>query len=152
MADTQLVELDEQPTAVIKAVIATNEMVAFFDRAFGAVMQTMAAQGVDPAGPPFALYHGLPTDTVELEAGFPVTAAIDDAGEVVAGTLPGGRAVQAMHQGSYDTLPQTYAEVRERLAEEGLQPGPSAWECYLTDPQAQPDPATWQTLVVWPAA
>ncbi|HET9650209.1 MAG TPA: GyrI-like domain-containing protein [Microlunatus sp.] len=152
MADTQLVELDEQPTAVIRAVIATNEIVAFFDRAFGAVMQTLAAQGVAPAGPPFALYHGMPTDTIELEAGFPVAAAVEPAGDVVPGTLPGGRAVQAMHQGPYDTLPTTYAEVRQRLAEEGFEPGPHVWECYLTDPQEQPDPETWQTLVVWPAA
>jgi len=26
------------------------------------------------------------------------------------------------------------------------------WEYYLTDPEQQPDPATWQTKVVWPIA
>jgi AraC family transcriptional regulator len=24
------------------------------------------------------------------------------------------------------------------------------WEYYLTDPGVEPDPAKWQTLVVWP--
>jgi effector-binding domain-containing protein len=152
MAEMELVTLDEQPTAVIKAQIATNEMVAFFDRAFGAVLDALSARGVAPVGAPFALYHGMPTDVVDLEAGFPVAATFEATGDVVAGLLPGGRAVQAIHRGSYESLPETYTEVRQRLSEEGLEPGPVAWECYLTDPREHPDPASWQTLVVWPAS
>lgn len=26
------------------------------------------------------------------------------------------------------------------------------WECYLSDPGAEPDPDTWRTLIVWPLA
>jgi hypothetical protein len=26
------------------------------------------------------------------------------------------------------------------------------WEYYLSDPAAEPDPAKWKTLIVWPVA
>jgi len=26
------------------------------------------------------------------------------------------------------------------------------WEYYLSDPAAEPDPATWKTLIIWPVA
>ena len=29
---------------------------------------------------------------------------------------------------------------------------PPPWEYYLSDPEQEPDPANWQTKVVWPAA
>jgi hypothetical protein len=28
--------------------------------------------------------------------------------------------------------------------------GLRVWETYLSDPDMEPDPATWRTLIVWP--
>lgn len=36
--------------------------------------------------------------------------------------------------------------------EEGLMPGADMWERYMSDPDAEPDPAGWGTLVCWPVA
>jgi hypothetical protein len=36
----------------------------------------MEAQRLQPAGPPFALYRGMPTEIVDVEAGFPVPATV----------------------------------------------------------------------------
>ena len=36
--------------------------------------------------------------------------------------------------------------------DEGLVLAEGMWESYLSDPDAEPDPATWRTLIVWPLA
>src|SRR5215207_4452329 len=71
--DVSIVDLQEQQTAVMREKVAMNALPEFFDRAFAAVSAAMEAQGLQPAGPPFAFYHGTPSDTVDAEAGFPVS-------------------------------------------------------------------------------
>jgi AraC family transcriptional regulator len=135
-----------------------NALRDFFGRAFGAVMGAVQEQHVQLAGPPFALYRGMPTDVVDVEAGFPLAApapfksAAGEGEAVVAGTLPAGRAYEAIHIGPYESLQRTYGAISARMQEDGVSPGEAMWEYYLTDPGAEPDPAKWQTLVVWPVA
>jgi AraC family transcriptional regulator len=148
--DIRVVELREQRTAVVHERVAMNALPPFFDRAFGAVSAAMEAQRLHPVGPPFALYHGAPSDTVDAEAGFPVSGTITAVNGVHAGALPACRAVQAMHVGNYDTLHVTYEAVKQKMREEGLQVSDDMWEYYLSDPSSEPDPLTWRTLVVWP--
>ena len=113
-------------------------------------MEAMQAQGVQPAAPPFGKYYGTPTAVVDVEAGFPVTAAIQAAGDVIPGSLPAGKVVEALHVGPYDTMESTYAEMQRYLADTGLTPSTVMWECYLSDPETEPDPATWRTQICWP--
>ena len=146
--DVEIVELQEQPTAVVREQVAMTALQEFFGRAFAEVSAAMEAQGVQPTGPPFALYRGMPTETVDVEAGFPVSTTIEAANGVRAGIMPPCRAVQAMHVGSYDTLGTTYEAVKQRMYEEGLTASDDMWEYYLSDQTT--DPAIWRTLVVWP--
>jgi effector-binding domain-containing protein len=66
--------------------------------------------------------------------------------------LPGGRAVEAVHVGPYETMTQTYETLQAWMSENDLVPGVGMWECYLSDPEAEPDPANWRTKIVWPLA
>jgi effector-binding domain-containing protein len=144
----RVVDLQEQPTAVVREQVAMNALPEFFGRAFAAVSAAMEAQRVQPAGPPFALYRGMPTEIVNVEAGFPVSTTVAAVNWVRASILPACRACQAMHVGSYDTLGTTYEAVKQRMDEEGLKAADDMWEYYLSDHST--DPRTWRTLVVWP--
>jgi effector-binding domain-containing protein len=148
----RLVQRTEQPTAVVREKVPMNGLPEFFGRAYGAVMAAAQQQGVQLAGPPFGRYLGMPTDTVDVEAGFPVSAPFTASAGVVAGTLPACQAFEATHTGPYDTLTTTYDAIQARMKEEGFRPADSMWEYYLSDPATEPDPATWKTLVVWPVA
>lgn len=152
MADISVIEHGEQPTAVVRQTVPMTELTDFFGRAFTATMAAVQSQGGQVAGPPFGKYYGTPSDVVDVEAGFPVAAPITPAGEVVPGTLPAGRVVEAVHVGPFDTLETTYAEVMRYFTDAGLTPADVMWECYLSDPEAEPDPATWRTQVCWPVA
>ena len=124
----------------------------FFGRAFAETLAALTAQGVSPTGPPFGKYYGAPTDVVDVEAGFPVASPITPTGEVVSGVLPGGKVVEAIHVGPYDTMHTTYEELERFAADSGVKPGDVMWESYLSDPATEPDPATWRTQICWPVA
>ena len=89
---------------------------------------------------------------VQVTAGFPVTGPLAATDRVQPFTLPGGRAVVAVHVGPYDTLETTYHDMLGWISEQGLTPAPAMWEEYLSDPGQEPDPARWRTRVVWPLA
>ncbi|MEC5192961.1 MULTISPECIES: GyrI-like domain-containing protein [unclassified Arthrobacter] len=152
--DIKSTQLQEQPTAVLRETVPMTKLRGFFDRAYGLVTAAAEQQHVQLAGPPFAMYRGMPTDVVDVEVGFPVATAFPSGsdGGVTAGTLPSGRAFQAMHVGPYESLPETYTAVMARMQADGATPGDAMWEYYLTDPAAEPDPAKWKTLIVWPVA
>ena len=64
--------------------------------------------------------------------------------------LPGGAAAVAIHEGAYDTLPDTHAAIERWLDANGLTSAGAPWETYLTDPGEVPDPKDWRTEVVYP--
>ncbi|GHG56105.1 hypothetical protein GCM10012320_28190 [Sinomonas cellulolyticus] len=150
MTEISSTDLTEQPTAVVRATVRTDELRPFFDGVFGKVVAAVQSAGARVVGPPFAMYHGMPTETIDVEAGFPVAGPFADGGGVTASVLPGGPAVQAMHIGPYEGLSETYREMTEWMRSKGLTPGESMWEVYLSDPEAESDPASWRTQVFCP--
>ena len=120
---------DDQPTAFVAVVrerVALDALAAFYDRAYRAVLEEVAAAGLAVTGPAFGWYRDMPTDSVDLAAGFWVDAdSVSSLGggvEVV--ELPGGPAVVGMHVGSYDGL--SGALGRAPHVDVGP-PGPDAW-------------------------
>ena len=144
--------IEPQAAAVVRAEVPMEELRAVFDRGFAAVMRVARAQGVAIVGPPFGFYPRMPTDTVEVAVGFPVSGAVAPDGDVTPFELPGGRVVAGTHVGSYESLEATYRALTEWAAAEGHALAGRMWESYLTDPAAQPDPATWRTEITWPLA
>lgn len=152
MAEFSILELEEEHTAAVRRTVPRSELTGFFDTAFVTVLEALQRAGRQPAGAPFARYRGDPTDVVDVEAGFPVTEPLADTDELVAGTLPAGRAVEAVHVGSYDDLRSTYDRIWAWAAEHHLELGTEMWERYESGPASDPDPATWRTRILWPLA
>jgi len=151
--DIEVAEVDGQRVAFVRRVLPMAEIRGFFDTVFGTVMEAVAGAGGTVAGPPFGWYHGIPGETVDVAAGFPVTG-IDpgavDGTEAVVEDRAGGRAVVALHVGPYDGLADSYGQVVAWMGERGLQSRGDVWEEYLTDPSVEPDASRWQTRLVLP--
>jgi effector-binding domain-containing protein len=154
MPDTEphVVTLEPVTAAVVRETVPMGELTAYFDRAFRTVMEVAAAQGVAATGPPFAAYHGMPGQSVDVSGGFPTAAAITPTRGVAMMTLPGGQAVQLLHAGSYDSLEESYGRLMTWMEHRGLARAPLMWETYLTEPQPDGDPSENRTLITWPVA
>lgn len=146
----EVVTLEPRTTAVVQAVVPMADLRAFFDRSFGELAAALADQGVAPTGPAFALHHRRPDDTADLEVGFPTARAVEPAGEVVAGSLPGGRAARLVHQGGYDGLGEAWGRLVAWAGEQGSQPDGPFLEVYVTEPRPDVDPADLRTELYLP--
>jgi DNA gyrase inhibitor GyrI len=120
----------------------------------------LAEHGATPAGPPFLKYNVIDMEReLQLEAGFPVATPVAGDDRVVAGTLPSGRYVAATHVGPYDQLVPAVRDLLEWAQRENLawdkqdSPEGERWGCrleiYPVNPAEQPDPAKWETELVF---
>lgn len=149
--DPEIVTLEPVTVALLRETVRMDDLTDYYDRAFHAVADAAEAQGVALAGPPVGVYFGMPTETVDVGAGFPTDVPVTPDAGVTPETLPGGPAVRVLHVGTYDAMAATYERLLGWLAVQGLKPGPLMWEVYLTEPD--PDaPEASQTLIVWPMA
>ncbi|WEO76299.1 GyrI-like domain-containing protein [Cryobacterium sp. SO2] len=146
------IELEPRTLLGVHEVVKMADLTDYFGRAFEASAAALARQGLAPAGPPLALYHGMPTDTVDVTAGFPVAATAQATEGVAVTTLPDGPAVATVYVGPYNGMTRTYDEIAAWLQAEKLTPRPDMWEEYLSGPDTDPNPATWQTRIVFPLA
>lgn len=140
----------EQPTAVCAATLSVAEIGSWIPRAYHDIADLLSRRGLEMAGPPFARYHRVGEDRFEVEAGAPLASRIDGEGEVRPSSLPGGHVAVTMHVGPYDAMRPAYGALVSWIAERGGEPVGDAWEVYLSDPQVEPDPATWRTEIVQP--
>lgn len=142
--EVELVEVEAQPTAVVRGDVRPEEIRAFLGGAFGEVMQVLGAQGMYPAGPPFGCYVPV-TDGFTVEAGFPTSAPVTSAGRVVASELPGGLAARVLHRGDYAGVGVAYEAAQAWLATEGYVASGPPWETYLDGPDVA-EPRTFVYL------
>ena len=147
-AAPHLDDLTEQPTAVIRGEVSMDQLPAFFDRSFGELAAVLANQGVTPRSAAFAKYDGAPTDVARLEVGFVVDGPLEPTGDVVAGTLPGGRVATVVHHGGFDGLGEAWGALFAWVTDQGMTPGAQMWEIYLTEPSPDMDPAELRTELV----
>lgn len=144
-----------QPYAGISSWVTMATVGSVADR-IPEIFGWLGGRGSAPAGPPFFRYHVIDMDRqLEVEAGVPVASAVQDDGDVHAGTLPAGRFAVMTHTGAPDTLMAAAGELLNWALERGLAFDVSQtdvgerWGCrleiYLTDPAEQPDASKWQT-------
>ncbi|MCU1443667.1 MAG: AraC family transcriptional regulator [Cryobacterium sp.] len=157
--EIERVELQPRTMLGVRDVVQLTELSDFFGTAFDTAAAELSRQGSEPDGPPIALYTGDPSDTVDVTAGFPVkaavtvpAAAVESSPKFVVASLTGGKAIQTIHTGPYDTLDDTYAQIIEWLTDQKLAPQHEMWEEYLVGPDSGAEPSAWQTRIVFPLA
>jgi effector-binding domain-containing protein len=155
--------LEHRPEQRYVAMRATPRMVEIGEVAaplIGDVFGWLEAHGVPPAGPPFFRYLVIDMEhELELHVGVPVEHETQGDDGVLAGAFPEGRYVTALHTGPFDGLPAAteellaWADANEIVWDREATPDGEAWgartEIYLTNPDEEPDPTRWETLLVF---
>ncbi|TFD52732.1 AraC family transcriptional regulator [Cryobacterium frigoriphilum] len=134
------------------ATVPVASLSEYFRPTLDAVAREMDDHGVEILGPPTAVYHGVITDSVEVTVGFRVAALATPRAASVIEDLPGGPAVVAVHTGGYDTIGETHQRLTDWICQQHLAAASLSWEEYVIGPAESPDPAAWQTRLVYPLA
>jgi effector-binding domain-containing protein len=105
MIDTpQLIQTEEQLTAVIHLTVPRAEISNVMGPAIAEIMSTIAAQGAIITGPCLSYHQKRPADVFDFEVGFPVSQPITAAGRVKMSKLPAVKVVRTIYQGGYEGL------------------------------------------------
>lgn len=142
---SETVDTGTQQIAFIHLTIPVAEMAKAFGAACQELFGTLAAQGIEPAGPLFAHHLRMPSSTFDFELGVPVTLRVVDAGRVKAGEKPAMTVVRTVYHGGYEGLPAAWGEFQRGIDAQGLKLTADFWETYLKGPASSSDPADWRT-------
>lgn len=140
------------PTAVVEGRNVSPEgLPALFDATFTGLAPALQEAEKGIVAPAFALYTRQPSDTFDLEIGFPLTSGLTQAlplGEeliAIPSQLPGGSVAAMTHTGAYDGLGEAWAAFMTAVIDAGHHPGLPFFEVYVTEPKPDMDPAQLRT-------
>jgi AraC family transcriptional regulator len=145
-------DLTPQPALVIRRRIKAADIPTTLAEILPRVYLHAQQHGIALAGPPFTRYLEVGPGLLTIEGGMAVATAAKAEGEIEPTELAGGPAAVAIHEGGYDSLPETHAAIEQWIEGQGHKAGGAPWEVYLTDPGDHPDPKDWRTEVIWPLA
>lgn len=126
-------------TLYIRFKAPVQELPQQLGRVYSAISQYLRELGADHAGAPFALYHNMDMQNLDVEAGFPVLKPLPARGEIRDGHIPGGHYAICHYTGPYDEVGPAYEALTEYAKENGYRPGNIAFEWYLNGPEVPPD-------------
>lgn len=146
MTDPALITIEPRHVAVVTGrALPAEEVRTFFDGAFRSLGQAFEQQGQAPGGPAFAWFLTPPGETMDVQVGHQVSPDFAPADPVEARELPGGRAAQLVHVGSYDDLGTSWQRLVDWTQEQGLTASGELLEEYLTEPTPDADPQDMRT-------
>ena len=133
-----VVTTEARPIVGLRERVATADLSDFFSGALPLVAERLGRAAIHPIGPPVAVYRDEHGPEFQVTVGFPVeqTHTPPSIDGLVRDTLPGGRAVRAVHSGPYESLPEAYARLGAWFARRAMQPPTMMWEEYLVGPDA----------------
>lgn len=153
MIDTPtLVKTKNQPAAIIHITIPREKIQEAMGPGYQELMDTLAAQGIQPTGPWFTHHLRMDPAIFDYELGVPVATPVQPAGRVVAGELPAVQAATTVYRGGYEGLGEAWGQFGAWISAQGHAKRADLWEVYAAGPETGPDSAGWRTELYQPLA
>lgn len=120
------------------------------DEMFGKLMAHSQTEGIEPTGPPFAIYHSWDGSGTRFSTGMPVANMTEGKGEVSGAESYAGNVLKVTQTGSYETSEEAHMAVDKYAQENGKEITGSPWEVYVVGPQQEEDASKWVTDIYYP--
>jgi effector-binding domain-containing protein len=143
----ELIERAEQPTYTVRTLTPVSELPQLMGDVYARLGGALGALGEEPTGPPFAAYHNMDMQDLDVEIGFTVARALTAQDDMQPGVLPGGTFAACLFTGPYAEIGPAYEVLSAWVEGRGHQTSGAAYELYLNDPsQTPPDQLQTQIL------
>lgn len=142
-------EVKEQHTLALRYTTPVSKLSETMGKLYNEIAAHMQQEGIPFAGAPFALYHNMDMEALDVEIGFPVHGPVKGLGKIQAGTLPGGKALCTLYTGPYSGIEKPYGELMDYIQQHKLKTASVSYEYYLNDPETTPE-AELQTEIYFP--
>ena len=150
--DVTIRECTPQLVLSVRGHTPMRGIAAWIGQAYAELFTQIGRSGARPSGPPFAIYHDqeMREEDVDMEAGVPVSNAVEPTGRARSWTLPAGTVASTLHVGAYEELGNAYAALAEWVQFRGHETAGPPMESYLVGPMEAKDPAELRTEILWP--
>ena len=153
----EVVIWESQPYVYIIDSCKLSDISTKLGEVYGEIYHFLASQGTMSINQPFAKYLRFPHKTgdenkVVLQAGAFMETEIETEGRLQIGFTSEGKTLQASHFGVYETAGLTHDDMKKYCNDNGYTIKGSAYEMYITDPSLEPNPANWETKVIYELA
>ncbi len=145
----ELKDQARRPTLSIRMIISVTELPTVIGPTLMKIYNYLVGLGEQPTEVPFTAYHNMDMAHLDVEIGFPVSRGWPDSGEIEAGEIAAGQVVSCLYKGLYSGMEPMYADLRQWIEQNNLEPTGIYYEYYLNSPQDVPE-SELLTRVEWP--
>lgn len=131
----QLVKAEAQPVAYIRTRCAQADLPKVIGGSYGKIMQHLGKMRVQPACAPYAAYHNLDMEDLDVEMGFPIPEEVAPGGDVLFRVMPAGSQIETVYKGPYSGMMEAYSQMQAWMDKNGYEVAGPVFEYYLTPPE-----------------
>ena len=128
----------------------SDRMPGFISTAIPKILGRLRVLGVDPAGPPFVIYHEFGSQGIDAEVSVPVAPPIKATGSIKSRVLPAMTVARTLHVGPYERLGDAYAALTDWIKGHGFEVAGPVEERYLNGPGDRVPASEYQTEIEMP--
>jgi effector-binding domain-containing protein len=141
---------EEMPTITVRVTTTMNMISDDIGRIYHQIFAYLEDAGVQPAGAPFARYHKMSAEEIDMEAGVPLGNPLPGNDQVNPSILPGGPVAVVWYTGPYgEEMAGAYGAIEQWMNDNDRIPTGGPWEVYWTDPAETPS-EEYRTEIIWP--
>lgn len=130
----EIKELKQQSTLVLRKSVKEGEIGAALGAILPKVGQFLGSKKINPLGAPIARFLKHEGGAMDFEAGFPVPDGTQGQGDIVASSLPAGKAAVVTYFGPYEQLSKAHEFLKKWLQDNKREAAGPCWEVYMSDP------------------
>ena len=136
----------------IRQDVDRQDILAWWQGAFGELRATVRAQRLRPSGPGGGLYASeiFQHDRGQATVFIPVEGSARPIGRVVPLEVPAAELAIMTHHGSLDNADLTYSALGSYATAHEISIDGPLREYYLRNPATTPNPVEWETEIGWP--
>lgn len=143
--------IEEFPFVSIRRQIAWEDLSDDMAEMYDQLIKAGTDGNYTITGHPYAIYHSMGEERVDLECGFPVESAVQHQGIILSGMFSEAMCAVTEYTGNYENLESGHDAVQQWIIERGLSLSGPPMEIYLTD-DSDSDPSTWKTKICYPVS
>jgi effector-binding domain-containing protein len=138
------------PYVSIRRQISWEELSEAMEKMYETLISSADEGNYQIIGHPYAIYHSMGEDKVDIECGFPVDRQTEHSGIIFSGIYSEVLCAMTEYTGSYENLEIGHIAVQEWMTERGFTLSGSPMEIFMTSESGSDDPAEWKTKICYP--
>lgn len=138
----------KQYYVAIKSLVRQDEIPELLPPLIPELFNWLRKKKLEPSGAPFFKYREMEGDRMKVEVGVPIDRHVTGDQHIYSGIFPAGNYLKVTYTGPYSNLPKVHANLAKWREDNHIKIKNSVTEFYPIDPEIEPNPEKWQTIII----